>query len=119
MANYHALDGDTKGGGVTIAFHIPVPNDDNVAGTSTLRQAIVDDPDQRTDSRVPGIESAEQTQLTAGELLEVVKFIRFPPGTSLVEIRNKVDAEYQFLTSDTVNNLRYKYALWGFERTVP
>lgn len=119
--NYHVLDSDPKF--IRVAFHIPVPDDGGVTeknvASKTWRACVVEDGGIIKTSVVPGIQAAEQTQLTNGELIEVVTTVRQLAGATNLAKQAAVDAAYNVAKAAEIAKLKQRYWAWGFARNVP
>jgi len=69
MSDYHILQQSARGDRIQVAFHIPIPDANNTVGVNW--RTIIPQTEV-TESAVPFIEAAEQTQLDNGELIERV-----------------------------------------------
>jgi len=118
MANYHVLGGLDDGRTYRIAFHVPVPDEANRAGVN-LRTCVVQDPARDLTSDVPWITAGEQTQLDAGEIVEIIRSYERKAGATVLEDRNALDALYTAGVPKIQDQLRQEYQYWGFDRDVP
>lgn len=118
MSNYHVLNGLGDGRTYRIAFHVPVPDETNRAGVK-MRTAIQQDPARNQESKVPWVDAGEQTQLDAGEFVEIVKPYRRKAGATVMEDRDLLDALYTATVPSVQEELRQEYQYWGFDRDIP
>lgn len=116
MSNYHILEGRPDGNQYRVAFHIPVPDEDNDVAVN-LRVALAQVPGD-TASQVPFIESAEQTQLDNGELYEIVWQYDTHGGLTLVEKRAALDVKFTEFSTMIVTQVRARLKYWGYNRDV-
>ena len=116
MANYHILEGE--GNHYRIAFHLPVPDEQNLVTTSTLRAALAEDGSFDKTSEVSWITGAEQTQLTNGELFEHIETYSTHEGHTNVQDQAALDARFTELIALIAVRLRRRYTYWRFERNV-
>ena len=115
--NYHILAADSFGNSFQVAFHIPIPDQNNDVGYS-YRSAIVEWQGGDVSSIVPFIEADELAQLKAGELYEVVRQFDSNPGETLLVKRDALDALYA-VVSASVHGLRATMLqYWGYSRDV-
>lgn len=117
MSNYHVLDASNKGDSIRIAFHIAVPNENNAIGYN-IRTALAEDDGISKTSIVPWIETAEQTQLTNGELYEHVYSFRTNKDIPNLTKRDRMDAKYTSFIPTVQEALRQRYTYWRFNRDV-
>lgn len=117
MANYHILEQSVKGDNIKVAFHIPIPVENNFAGFS-LNTALVQY-QESTLSQVPFITPSEQSELDAGTLCEVVKTVKFNAHLTNTQKKQIVDGLYNNLEISVVARLRHVLAFWGFSVNLP
>jgi len=119
MADYHILAGDRYGNQYTVAYHIPVPNVNNEVGVN-YRTALVEwlGGASVIASAVPFIDSAELTQLQAGELFEVSEAFYSNPSETLIQRRDRLDVRYSQLVTTTQTVLQRMLGYWGYSRDV-
>lgn len=115
MSDYHILDTSEDGNSVRVVFHIPIPPGSNKAGVS-YRTALSQWAGPQA-SVVPGV-GAEQTALTSGSLYEIVLLVDTNPGdTAALKLRDRLDAMFIAMKSETWMKLRTRLDYWGFSRT--
>lgn len=117
MSNYHALEASKTGDSIRVAFHIAVPNETNALGYN-IRTALSEDTGIEKTSLVPWIDSAEQTQLTNGELYEHIYSFKTHKDISNIVKRDRMDAKYTSLIATVQEALRQRYLYWRFNRDV-
>ena len=118
MSDYHILQLNAKQDRLTVAFHIPIPNESNSAGVNKRTAVIQYMPDRV--SSVPWISAAEQTQLTNGEIFELVEDVEVNANLTLGEKRSLVDARFTALTGAAgLGKLDKVLDYWGLDRDVP
>ena len=115
MADYYILDAGDDLQSVRVAYHIPVPVEQNQTNTSSLREALAEDPDINKDSVVPWVLAAEQAKLDNGELYEHVEIYKTHNNHALAADKAAIDARFAQLSTAVVNKIRKRYAYWGYE----
>lgn len=112
----HILEVNEKEDKARVAMHFSVPTGQNQAGIdwSTVIQSVVED----TTSVVPTIQTAEQTELTNGTKIEIVKTIEFDAHATDAEKIAVIDAAYTAEETIQTALISKKYKYWGMERTV-
>lgn len=118
MADYHILRGRADGNHFTIVFHLPVPDTTNAAGFS-YRAALAAQLDAEWTSMVPHILTAEETQIKAGELYELVWGYDTHPGMTLAQKRDELDAKFTAFSTSIVTQLESQFEFYGLDRDVP
>ena len=118
MSDYHVMDGEEDARTYRVAFHVPVPNENNSVGTN-LQTALSEDSALNKTSAVPWIATPEQTQLNNGALFEVLESYTRPRGNSLAQDQAALDARFTALVAAVGNRIRDEYKFWHFERNVP
>ena len=121
MSDYHimaqALDEKT----VQVAFHIPVPDVVNEAGIN-YRAALVQQLTQdgaTIVSAYPNTPGLEITALEAGELLEVMRSVRFSRlGLTPAEKAAELDVEYAAVQANLLSDKQTELEWWGADRDV-
>ena len=115
MAHYHILEVNQDGDGARVAFHIPVPNSDNKVGVN-MRTALSQF--RSTSSRVPFIESAENSLIVDGSIFEHIETVLFDPeATDAVKQQAIVDRATT-LHSTFPDKVRAILDYWGYNGTV-
>ena len=117
MANYHVLDISGRDE-ARVVFHIPVPAEQNGAGTN-LQDAIKKCLSGEA-TAVPWLQTndPEYAQLVNGELYEHVESVQYNANKSDLEKRNAIDARYMALISIIQEKIREKFRFWGLDRNV-
>jgi len=116
MSNYHVLDTGLRNNWSKVAFHIPIPDETNVANYN-LRTAL-SEYKSGYESEVPYIDSAEQDQITAGEIYEHIESVTFTIAMPNVDRISMLDAMYTALETDMLNKIRLKLKFWGYSKDV-
>lgn len=117
MSNYHVLDASNDGGSIRVAFHVPVPVQNNVAGR-TLISCITEDSGYDKTSKVPNITTAEQDALTSGTLIEKIINFRTNKGVPNATKQARLDARYLSAVAEVQEDIIQRYWASGFERTI-
>jgi hypothetical protein len=121
MSDYHIRQADEYGNRFTVVFHVPIPDVDNQASIN-YRTAIVEwQGGAPIQSTLPSL-GAEQTQLDAGELYEVVEAFNSNPNETLGQKQARLDARWTALASvqgDFIQDLQNVLGFWGYNRDVP
>lgn len=122
MSNYHILSADRYGNSYRVAFHVPVPPQNNevdyayqvavVEWQTSVEQPLVQ-------SQVPFIEGTELTNLQAGALYEVVETFNSNPNETLPQKRARLDARYATVVTVAQDKLAKVLGYWGYSRDVP
>jgi hypothetical protein len=119
--NYHILDAVELEDAVRAVFHIPVPSATNAAGVdwqTALREFI---PFASGDSAVPNLattDSAEDDELVAGALHEVVARVNFSANATNNEKIAVVEAKFNELASSELTKLQARLKFWGYKGDV-
>lgn len=121
MSDYHVMNQSIDQKTVQVAFHIPVPDAVNEAGVNyrlalvqqlTLDGAVIE-------SAYPNTQGAEITLMEAGELLEVVRSVRFSRlGLTPAEKAVELDAEYATVQASLLSDKQTELEWWGADRDV-
>jgi hypothetical protein len=121
MSDYHVMSQSADLKTVQIVFHIPVPDVVNEAAINyraalvqqlTLDGAVIV-------SAYPNTIGAEITLLEAGELLEVVKSVRFSRlGLTPAEKAAELDVEYAAVQASLLTDKQAELEWWGADRDV-
>jgi hypothetical protein len=122
--NYHAFETKNIKVWIQVAFHIPIPDEDNSASPKhNLRDCIVEHFQQKgvtITSVVPDIDAGELSELQSGALVEVYEQFKFSSANiSDPQKRNEIRARYTELTTTKVDELRSQYKFWGYAENVP
>lgn len=114
MSDYHILDTPEDGNSVRVVFHLPIPPGKNKASVD-YRTALSQWAGPQV-SVIPGI-GAEQTALTSGALYEIVAMVDTNPAdTAALKLRDRLDAMFLAMKSETWLKLRTRLDYWGFSR---
>lgn len=117
MSDYHILRQSTNKKNVQVVFHIPVPSQgSNEAGISWQNAVRIDlfRKDEAGNEIAPfsvlptyhpqnypaGIESAEETQISVGEIVELVKTVNFS-SINLTDAQRLAEIEADFTATKT------------------
>jgi len=119
MSNWHALKMDKEEDGVRVAFHIPIPDENNSASVN-LRIALKQwlEEDLEIGSQVPWI-TTEITDIQSGALYEHVTNIKFDANLTLAQKRTIIDGKYTTYSTSIVDRIRSEFKFWGMDRDVP
>lgn len=117
MADMHILGGDGKRRW-TVVMHFPVPDVNNVVGISYRTALVNSEIGSETimaEGVGPGqITTAEKVQIEAGELFEhLISFLAESGGTSLVELRDALRAEYARQEANMIAEVQLKLKYFG------
>lgn len=118
MADYYVIYGDETGKKYTVAFHIPVPNENNKANASNLRDALSQDSTIDKQTKIPWLDDLTQTKIKRGEIFEHIEVFEPTEGDTFAQSRAKIDARFLTLKTAIQNKLRERYAFWRYERVV-
>jgi hypothetical protein len=120
MSNYHVLE-SFKNDRATIAFHIPVPVENN--GVSVpLRTAVAQYVSGEAVTQVPWLLAdfpAEHAQIQNGEIYEQVETVEYDANLTNAQKQAQMDNRFAVLNTAVVNRLRDVLKFWGFNRDVP
>lgn len=97
MSNYHIRTQEDKQKAARVVFHVPVPaTGTNEAGVA-WRDAVVAEQggSANIDSVLPSISAEEDTQLKAGEIIELTQTVRFS-SINLTDGQRKTEIEQAF-----------------------
>lgn len=125
MANYHGMQIHPDRDEIRIAFHIPVPDEDNAAGVNlrtALKAWLESERGGITTSEVPWLETSDPTEYTAvvaGEIYELVEWMEFDANASNSEKQAEMDAYFEVLEASVPDKLREQLKFWGKDRDVP
>jgi hypothetical protein len=115
MADYHVLGLSGDGDAVTVAFHVSVPAETNVAG-KVLSEALIEDRSPKTS--VPYLSVAAADEVSLGIVYEHVETVSMSGKSTNQERIAILDARATELQTAVLARLRKLYAFWGYERTV-
>ena len=115
MASYHVISATGKYGNyrVDVEFHIPIPDEQNTTSTSTLRDALVADPD--VDKTTTVGTAQEQTDMATGNIFKHLESVLTHEAKTLAQKRADIRARYDDLAVSVVDQIRSKYAFTNFE----
>jgi len=117
MSNYHVMEASNDGGSIRVAFHIPVPVENNIAGKA-LSACIVADDNFDKMSKVPGMKASEQNKMTAGTLVEKIINFRTNKGVPNATKQARLDARYLSTVAEVQEGIRQRYWAYGFAHNV-
>lgn len=118
MSNYHILESNEKDNQVRIVFHIPVPDENNIADVS-LRTAL-SQWRLNPGSAVPWQQSGTEFEaIQNGEIYEYVISQRYKPDLTNAQKQTAIDNKYNNLKTKIANRLRKILKYWGINRDVP
>jgi hypothetical protein len=115
MADFHVLGMSAKKDQVEVAFHVPVPAEQNAAGKQ-LRTAVVEH--FAPASAVPYLSQAEKDDVAAGSVYEHVETVAFSGNASNAERLEIIETRASILQTKTLARLRARLAFWGYEGSV-
>lgn len=124
MSNYHLLMQARDKKTVNVVFHIPIPDVDNAADKK-YRLALKEKLERQSESGIiesvcPDINPAELAQIQNGEIYEITRSKRFSSlSLTNVQKRDELDAEYNKLKTEALNELKVMLKWWSFKRDVP
>lgn len=124
MSDYHILQISQSDGGmsenISIVFHIPVPDQNNNAGVS-YRTAIASLVDAESVSAVPWLMADfpdEYADIQAGVIYECSRMLRLPAEWTPTQKRDRIDAYYNTLKGELLNEAQQRFSFWGLNRDV-
>ena len=111
MSQKHILEQDVKNKMITCIFHIPVPDANNAVGIN-WRTAVVSS--MSPAPLLPLNDATENTQITNGEVLEVMESIRFS-STNLTDAQRlaEINTAYTARSADLLSDLAIKLNYYG------
>ena len=118
MANYHVLDISGRDE-ARVVFHIPVPAEQNGAGTNlqdAMKQYLSGEV-----TAVPWLQTnnpAEYAQLVNGEVYEHVESVEYDANMPNQRKQDVIDARYTALVAVVQEKVREKFRFWGLDRNV-
>lgn len=115
MSDIHTMLGNDNGEQVNLIFHYTVPDINNEVGVNY--RAVVKDYISDHASVVPGLASAEQTQLDNGELFEFPTSMATEQEKGLGQLQTRARALYTELQNGLTAKLknRFKYTATSIE----
>lgn len=117
MSDYHVMRAAEDGGTIDLVFHVPVPDENNAAGVN-LRTCLVEDEGVVKESIVTWIETAEQTALSAGELLEYPYILHTHKDVPSAVKAAKIEELFTAGVPVVQEQLRQKYIYWHYNGNV-
>lgn len=123
MSNYHILTQAEDKKTISVVFHISIPDVVNAANKSyrlALKEKLEHASATETiESICPDITSAELLQVQSGEIYEITRSKRFSSlSLTNTQKRDELDAEYNKLKTEALNELQTELEWWGFVRDV-
>ena len=117
MSDYHILAGRADGNYFTIVFHLPVPDTDNTVGFNH-QDIVTAQLGAEWTSAVPHITIAEEDQIKAGELYELIWGYDTHPGIPLLDKRSELDAKFTAFSASVITQLENRFEFYGLDRDV-
>ena len=123
MSDYHLLTQAQDKKTINAIFHIPIPDVDN-ATSKKYSLALKEMLERQSESGIiksacPDITPAELTQIQNGEIYEITRSKRFSSlSLTNMQKRDELDAEYNLLKTDALNELKVMLEWWSFKRDV-
>lgn len=114
MASYHVLEVAASRDQIRVAFHFPVPAENNVAGRP-LSGALVES--RSPVSVVPYLSQGEKDAVAAGTVYEHVEMVAMSGHLTDQERIAVLDSRTAVLASRLLTQIRAQLAFWGYERT--
>ncbi len=119
MSDYHILSQAADKKTVNVVFRIPIPDVNNQAGKS-YRTALVEKLTRESgtiESKSPFSTAEELTEVQNGEIYEVLTSKRFSSlSLTNVQKRDELDAEFNMLKTEAINQLKTELEWWGYKR---
>jgi len=125
MSNYHILKSNIHLSIVDVAFHIPVPDENNSAGVSLRLAVKYKYQHNKTDnfSSVPNLETdfpTEYSNIQNGVIFEKFESYQFSNANlTLPQKRSEIDNKYTEYTTSIVDDLRKTLKYYRLDRNVP
>lgn len=119
--HYHILGMHRAQDEATVVFHIDVPDTDNAASVSyrtALVESIMAEPEGTTTSVVPGLASAEQTQLDNGERYEHIERVEFDGNLDNADKKTAIEAAYTARKTQLLQIAQNRLEFWGWSGDV-
>lgn len=113
--DYHILEQSKKLDSVRVAFHINIPGTSNFAGVSwqlALKQS------RSPVTQITFLSAPEVTQISDGEVFEIIKTVVFSANLTKVQKRDVIEAEWMAMQASILAELQNELDFWGFEGTV-
>ena len=121
MANYHIFEQAADGKTVSVVFHIPAPVSQNDAKID-YKSVIVDSfakAGTTVDSEVTDITVEELNKIKAGEIVEVVKSVRYSSrNLTPTQKISEITEAYNTLVISMDKDIKDKYLLYGTTKTI-
>lgn len=121
MSDYHIQIQDKSKKSVSVVFHVPILATGKNAADITWRQAVVLEQGGSGNivSILPGVSAPEDTQLKAGELLEVTQTVKFKNiSQTLAQRKTTIEEFFNKLKSDLVSEKQVTLEWMGYEGSV-
>jgi len=115
MSDYHILRSAEKMNAAQVAFHVPIPNTNNIVGTN-WRTAVSQS--RNTASAVPWLDSAGQTALDNGEVIEEVKTVEYSANLTHAQKLAVIEAYFSDHKAGFLSKLQDELQYWGKEGDV-
>jgi hypothetical protein len=127
MSNYHVLNMNRKKTTATVAYHIPIPDEDNNAQPTPhkLRDVIIEQLTQGNASittQVPNLETefaTEWADIQSGAIYEYVETKGVNGNFNDSERFDKWNDRYDDLATRELRRWRKKLRLWGSNKDAP
>lgn len=116
MSNYHILNVSNDGNLVNVVMHFPVPDTNNAVGLN--HRTVVQQVFGVQTSSVPFISGAEQTQLTAGELIEHSVQFYTRPGEDTAGKVAGIESLFVDEQARVLAELAYQLSYFGYSADV-
>ena len=124
MSDYHILQINETHRGIMetvgVVFHIDIPDVNNDAGVP-YRTAVASLVNPENISSVPWLETDfpdEYAEIQSGAVYEISKGVRLPANLTPVQKRDRLDAYYNQVKSELLQEIQDRMAFWGFNRDV-
>jgi hypothetical protein len=117
MADFHVLRMSAQKDRVEVAFHVPIPVEDNAAG-KPLRDAVVECY-APAGSEVPYLTAPAVDELTSGAVYEHVETVSFSGNDSNADRLSVIETRAAILQTTVLERLRAHLAFWGYEGSIP
>ena len=121
MSDIHILEGNDDANEFNVAFHVPVPNEDNAVGVN-LQTCVTQDPIAQIhplvvkggdNSDVPWIAQPEKDAMNAGEIVEYQDAFTRTPGETPTQDLTRIKGKWHAVEAKAVEFLRNRYKYWG------
>lgn len=111
MSKWHAIDGHPEAKTLKVLFHIPIPDEKNLAGVS-YRNAIVGS-EFGGKSKLTILDADEKGAIAFGAVYEVYEQVGLMPNATADQVRHIIDKRYDELATSTWAVLKTKLKWWG------